>query len=192
MVPVCAAILAGGKSRRMGTNKALVHCHGVPMIRRVAECALSITDEVILCANDPDLYSFLKLPVVRDRCPGCGPLAGLHSAFLASERNHVLLLACDLPNVTVALLERLVSCVADYDAVIPVTSDNRPHPLCAVYSRTCRDQVEVHLGRGRYKVLDLFSDTPLRARFLPSSEMNLQDSLLDNLNSPDDLKKLVR
>jgi molybdopterin-guanine dinucleotide biosynthesis protein A len=191
MATICAAILAGGKSRRMGTNKALIPYRGVPLIRRVADCACSITDEVMICADEPDLYSFLKLPVVPDRFPGCGPLAGLHTAFLATERTHVLLLACDLPNLTASLLKKLVSSTEDFDAVIPVTSDNCAQPLCAVYARTCEKRVEENLVRGQYKIIEVFSDARLRTRYFLCCEMSFHDSLLHNLNTPDDLKKLV-
>jgi molybdopterin-guanine dinucleotide biosynthesis protein A len=176
----------------MGTNKALLHYEGVPLVRRAAERARCVTDEVFVCANDPELYSFLGMPVIQDRFPGCGPLAGLHAALYATRRKHVLLLACDLPNVTGPLLTVLAASATGFDAVIPVTSDGCQHPLCAVYSRSCLSAVEQNLQRGRFRMLDLFENTPLRVRLLPSNEIHFHDSLFDNLNTPDDLKKSSR
>jgi molybdenum cofactor guanylyltransferase len=173
----------------MGTNKALLHYDGVPLVRRAAERARCVTDEVFVCANDPDLFSFLGMPVIQDRYPGCGPLAGLHAALFATQRTHVLLLACDLPNLTVPLLALLAANAEGFDAVVPVTSDGCKHPLCAVYSRSCLSSVEQNLQRGHLRMLDLVENTPLRVRFLLSSEMRLHDSLFDNLNTPEDLKK---
>ncbi len=187
MTAVCAAILAGGKSRRMRKNKALIEYQGMPLIERVAACASSVTDEVIVCANDRSLYSFLGLPVAQDRFPNCGPLAGLHAAFLSTDREKVLLLACDLPDITPLLLSRLAAEIGDYDAIIPMTSDFGAHPLCAVYSRTCFSRVADNLCRGQFRMLDVFENTALHVRFLNVSEIGFQDYLLRNLNTPEDL-----
>jgi molybdenum cofactor guanylyltransferase len=172
----------------MGTNKALLKIEGGPLIGRVAECARSITDEVIVCANESAPYEFLGLPIVPDRFSGCGPLAGLHAAILVTRRPYVLLLACDLPNITAPLLTRIVSGSGGFDAVIPVTSDHCSHPLCALYSRNCLDRIEHNLQSGRLRMLDLFLDSPLHPRWLTSSEMGFHDYLFANLNTPDDLR----
>lgn len=187
---LCVAILAGGQSRRMGFNKALVQVDGRPLIQKLADHALLLSDQVLICANDPEAYTFLKLPVVCDVFPGQGPLAGLHAALAHTERPLLLLLACDLPNAVDELWRRLVACAEGYDAVIPKTSDGRVHPLSAVYRRTCLPVAEANLRRGINKVVDLFGDSALRAKWLSANEGHFHDSQFDNLNTPEDLARV--
>src|SRR5262245_66652886 len=88
---LCAVILAGGESRRMGRNKALVEVGGRPLITRVAEQASHLTNQVFLSANDATPYRFLGLPARHDLYPGQGPLCGLHAASKGSHRQPTLL-----------------------------------------------------------------------------------------------------
>src|SRR5438093_2993057 len=94
---LCAVVLAGGKSRRMGTNKAFVLVAGVPIISRLIDEARLLTDEVRISANDPTPYEPFGVPVISDIHPGHGPLAGLHAGFASPRRSFALLLACNLP-----------------------------------------------------------------------------------------------
>jgi molybdopterin-guanine dinucleotide biosynthesis protein A len=188
---LCVAILAGGQSRRMGFNKALVQVDGRPLIAKLAHHARLLSDQVLVCANDPDTYAFLELPVVCDVFPGQGPLAGLHTALAHTERPLVLLIACDLPNTVDELWRRLVTYAEGYDAVIPQTGDGQVHPLSAVYRRTCRPVAEANLRRGINKVVDLFRDSALRVKWLKANEGHFHDSQFDNLNTPEDLARIV-
>jgi len=105
---LCAVILAGGESRRMGFNKALLEINGRPVIQTLAELARKITDEVLISANDAGGYAFLGLTIVPDVHRGQGPMAGLHAAFARTSRSLVLLMACDLPNLRGDLLRSLI------------------------------------------------------------------------------------
>src|SRR5688572_20417127 len=96
---LCAVLLAGGQSRRMGRNKALIPLDGCPIITRLACEAGQLTDQIIISANDIPVYESLGLPIVPDVYQGQGPLAGLHAAMTYSERPLLLALACDLPAV---------------------------------------------------------------------------------------------
>ena len=187
---LCVAILAGGQSRRMGFNKALVQVSGRPLIENLADHARLLSNQILICTNDPESYAFLKLPVVCDVFPGQGPLAGLHAALAHTQRPLVLLLACDLPNADDTLWSRLVACAEGYDAVIPRTSDGRVHPLTAVYRQTCLPVAEANLRCGINKVIDLFRSSPLRVNWLNATEGRFHDSQFDNLNTPEDLARV--
>ena len=90
-----AVILAGGNSRRMGTDKALLVLQGRSLIGTIVDRVRMITDEIWISANDQFKYEFLGLPVIQDVYQGQGPLAGLHSGMRHTGRPLVLLLACD-------------------------------------------------------------------------------------------------
>jgi molybdenum cofactor guanylyltransferase len=187
---VCAVILAGGRSSRMGVNKALLDFGGKPLIHVLVERVLSVTDHVLISSNDSVGYRFLNIPVIPDRYQGQGPLAGLHAAMLHDICDLYIVLACDLPNLQAPLLTRLISFTKGYDAAIPRTKDGLVHPLCAVYRRTCLPSVENALFRGANKVIDTFLDNSLNIRWIAPEEGQFDDEDLANINTPEDLHRL--
>jgi molybdopterin-guanine dinucleotide biosynthesis protein A len=185
---LCAVILAGGQSRRMGRNKALLEVESSPLIARLARQALRLTNQVFISSIDAGAYEFLGLPALPDLYPGQGPLAGLHAAFNNTDRPLVLLLACDLPALHDVMLRRLLEFSEGHDAVIPRTTDGRLHPLCGIYRRTCLKTLEQNLRRGINKMTDLFRDGSLRVKLVDGRDGRFDDSDLRNLNTPEDLE----
>jgi len=175
----------------MGANKALLPLSGQPMIRYVVEAARPVTDEIWISAEDPAPYTFLHLPVVRDRFPRQGPLAGLHSVMCETRRAYVILLACDLPAVRPSFLHCLLRTVADADAAVPRTPDGRSHPLCAVYRIGLRARVESHLSRGRNSFADLFAENAITVRWVTGTDDPLMEESLHNLNTPQEYEGFV-
>ena len=189
---LCAVILAGGKSRRMGSNKALVTVDGRSLIRIVIDRVLPLTRRILVSADEEDAYRFLGFPVVPDRYRDHGPLAGVHAAMHHEEATLYLVLACDLPSVPTRLLENLVRLAEGYDAAIPRSEGGLAHPLCAVYRRSCLPRIEEALERGARKVIATFLDGPLRIRWVPHGDGPFDDSDLANINTPGDLQRLRR
>jgi molybdopterin-guanine dinucleotide biosynthesis protein A len=183
-VELVAAVLAGGQSRRMGRNKSLIEIDGRSMIERTVDIAREVTDQVFISANDRQIYRFLKLPVVPDVFVRQGPLAGLHSVMLRSDRSLLLLLASDLPRIHLALIKCLREAAPGLDIVVPRTSDGWLHPLCGIYRRSCLQAVESNLRQGNNRVIDLIQETQLRIKILCGEEWPFPDSDLMNLNSP--------
>lgn len=189
---LCAVILAGGRSRRMGSNKALMTIGGRPLIQIVIERALPLTQRILISSDEGEEYRLLGFPVVPDRYRDHGPLAGLHAAMHHEHASLYLALACDLPGVPTPLLEHLVACAEGYDAAIPRSRDGLAHPLCAVYRRSCLSRIEDALEHGARKVIATFLDGPLRIRWVPHGDGPFDDSDLANINTPGDLQRLRR
>jgi molybdopterin-guanine dinucleotide biosynthesis protein A len=185
----CAVILAGGKSSRMGINKALLDFGGKPLIEVLVDRIRPLTDQIFISSNDASCYEFLDLPVISDRFRGHGPLAGLHSAMLWKRCAFYIALACDLPNLQLSLLRKLASVVEGYDAAIPRTSDGAVHPLCAVYSRTCLPALEDSLLKGTNRILTVL-ESSLSIRWVDPGEGRFKDADLANINTPEDLQRL--
>jgi len=186
---VSGVVLAGGLSRRMGRNKALLQIGGLSLVERQVALLGSRFSEISISANDAANYAFLRIPVVPDAFPGKGPLAGLHAAFLRSSREAILLLACDLPNVPPELFDVLLREIDGFDAVVPRTADMRSHPMCALYRRSCLRIVERNLSRGDSRFGSVLEDPELNIRWLLPVEGGFQDSDLLNLNTPEDLAR---
>ncbi len=186
---LCAVILAGGRSSRMGLNKALVRLDGRTLIESIADVANSVADDVVISANEPSPYGFLGLPVVADVFKGQGPMAGLHAAMLHFPRQRFLLLACDMPNLCEGLLRLLVASLEGFDAVIPCTRDGVAHPLCAVYARTCMQAIEENLRRGENTAREILAHPKLNVRRLDIAGAGFGEAALANLNTPEDLER---
>ncbi|MCL2877899.1 MAG: molybdenum cofactor guanylyltransferase [Acidobacteria bacterium] len=184
----CAIILAGGKSRRMGQNKALINIGGRPLVGIMAERVSPLADKVFISANNPELFRFLPFPVVPDLCPEQGPLSGLHAVMKEHIYTLYITLACDLPGLPISLVRHMLDVAEEFDAVIPRTMDGRAHPLAAVYRRTCLAVVEDALLKKENKVIDAFPGG-LRVRWMEPGEGKFTDGDLANINTPDDLQR---
>ena len=186
---ICAIILAGGNSRRMGQNKALINIGGRPLVEIMAERASPLTDKVFISANSPELFSFLPFPVIPDLCPDQGPLSGLQAVMSAHICTLYITLACDLPCLPASLISRMLDIAEDFDAVIPRTHDGIAHPLAAVYRRTCLPVIEDALRNRANKVIDVFTKGGARIRWMEPDEGEFTDSDLVNINTPGDLRR---
>ena len=185
----CAVILAGGKSSRMGQNKALINIGGRTLVEIMAERAQPLADKVFISANSPELFSFLPFPIVHDLCPEQGPLSGLHAVMKGHVYTLYITLACDLPGLPALLIRRMLDASDGFDAVIPRTLDGWAHPLSAVYRRTCLPVVEDALRKKANKFIDAFPGDGLRVRWVTPGEGGFTDGDLININTPEDLRR---
>ena len=186
--PATAIVMAGGASTRMGQDKSLLSIEGRPMIQHVCDQLRDHFDEVVVSANDPAKYAFLGLRVVPDRQPDMGPLMGLASALSSATHELALAVACDIPNIDINLIHRMLNLAADHDVVVPrtTTSDGiRMEPLFAVYRRSTADRMLELLEQGERRIRCLF-DTP-RVRFIDMET----DATPKNLNTKEDYRTYV-
>ena len=154
---VTTFILAGGKSTRMGMEKAFVLLEGRTLLARMLDVARSVTGEVRIVGDPAKFQPFA--PVVEDVFPGCGPLGGIHAALRSSQTDLNLILAVDVPFVSFAFLQFLITRSRESAAtVIVVRTSGGLQPLCAIYRRAFADIAERALRAGRYKIDALFED----------------------------------
>lgn len=184
---VTGVVLAGGRSTRMGTNKALLEVGGVRLIDRAVATLRAIFSEVLLIANDPEPYAPLGLSIFPDLLPGKGPLGGLYTAVSAAPRPWAFCLACDMPFANPTLIRYLASLAEGYEAVVPRTPDG-VQPLHALYGKACLPAMRRHLDEDRLKIDRLYDG--LRVRYVDEAEMRPHDpGLLSfwNLNTQEEL-----
>ncbi len=186
---VAAFILAGGKSMRMGTDKAFVAFEGQTLMARALDLARSVTPEVCVVGSREKFASFA--PVVEDMFRDCGPLGGIHAALRASPTGLSLMLAVDMPFVPAAFLKYLIEQgrnSPEATAVIP-RSHGRWQPLCAIYRRDFADVAERALLAGRNRIDVLYPE--IRARVIEEEELRREGFWPDifcNLNTPAELQ----
>lgn len=192
-------ILAGGQSRRMGRNKALLRLTDASptLIETIAQQLATVTSALHLVTNAPQLYAKLDFPAnlnfVADNFPGAGPLAGLEAGLDNTLYDYVLLVACDMPWLAEPLLRYLLSFERDgWDALVLLNQDGLPEPLCAVYSRAALPVARAHLAAGHYKMADFLA--AIRTKFVAANEWAAYDPAgqsFRNLNTPQDLEQIL-
>ena len=166
--PVTGVILAGGKSRRMGRNKALIPLGDSPLIEHVIRSMRLVTDELLLITNTPTEYAHLGLPMHSDMIPDAGALGGIYTGLMHALYDTVLCVACDSPFLQPKLLAYLASILGEYDAVMPYTyqtSDDSPvilQTLCAAYSKRCLPIIKQMLQGSEFRVHALAERTNIQ------------------------------
>jgi molybdopterin-guanine dinucleotide biosynthesis protein A len=183
------AILAGGRSSRMGTDKAFVKVLGRPLIEDILAQVAGLGDEALIVTNRPDDYSYLGVPLFTDVLPDKGALGGLYSALYAATRRHVLCIACDMPFVVHPLLDHLISLIPEGDAVVPRLA-GEAEPFRAIYSRDCLGPIRAALDAGRMRVISFFPD--VHVRYVDEAEIDRFDPRhlsFFNVNTPADLEQ---
>jgi len=179
-------ILVGGASRRMGADKAGLKLGNRSFVERVAEALAAIARTVSVVGTDETQIP--RLTVVRDVYPAWGALGGLHGALSACRSSWAAVVACDLPFVTRELFVRLSSLRGNFDAVVPVQTDGRPQPLCALYRReACTPRAAELIAAGERRPRALLQK--VETRWVAPHELeDLQGStdFFANINTPED------
>jgi molybdopterin-guanine dinucleotide biosynthesis protein A len=185
-------VLTGGRSSRMGTDKALLEVDGRPLALRVADEITKVCGSVTL-VGDPARYASLGLPVVPDRFADQGPLAGIEAALSASEADWNLVVACDMPSLNAASIEALFAeaeaspAIDAIDVVVPEHSDGKREPLCAVYHRRCAPAVREALDAGTRAVTAMQASLAAQSR-LRYVRVDWPEEFA-NLNTPEDVTR---
>jgi molybdenum cofactor guanylyltransferase len=198
-MPGCGYVLVGGRSARMGSDKALLPYQDRTLVEHLAATLATVASTVRL-VGPPHRYTHLTWPVIPDLRPGQGPLAGIEAALLDSSSPWTLILSCDLVGVTPELLQGLLDCAAQPESHPGVqyvlaarTGFHQPddsslshgghfpgEPLCAAYHRSILPVISHALNQGRNKVREVLSTIPGRVMPLPLSVR------LFNVNTPAD------
>jgi molybdopterin-guanine dinucleotide biosynthesis protein A len=184
------AILAGGKSQRMGQDKAIVPFQGETLLHRVLDRLAGLAAEVIVIAPGSQEYLSLGIRIAPDQLPGRGPLGGLYTALFSASQPAVAVVACDMPFVNADLLayQRDILFSMNMDVVVP-SSEGGLEPLHAIYRReTCLPVVREALDAGEQRLISWFLH--VKVRILTSEETNPFDPrglLFMNVNTPEEL-----
>jgi molybdopterin-guanine dinucleotide biosynthesis protein A len=185
---VTGVILAGGKSSRMGQNKALMRLGGTRLVDRAVTVMHEVFSDLLMVTNTPEMYTGLGIPMVRDVWPDKGSLGGIYSAIYHVTTPYCLVVACDMPFLHAGVLRYLVTQIADYDVVIPDVLDEL-QTLHAIYSKTCLPPIERCLEANRLRIVGFLPE--VRVRRVTASEIQPCDPELlafQNLNTPEDFQ----
>ena len=181
-------ILAGGKSRRMGENKAFIDTGGVPLFERVYRIFREIFPEIIIVANDANLFERYEARLQKDIVLNKGPLGGLYTGLFCSPSYHAFCTACDMPLLNPRLIKYMVEERDEYDVIVPKTRDGL-HPLHAIYSKKCLSPMRQLLDCDDLRIVNFFHR--VRVRYIDEPEIRKVDPhmrSLINVNTEEEME----
>lgn len=190
MSDLTIAIMAGGKSSRMGTDKAFVPLLGQPMIEHILARISDLSQaQTIIITNQAEDYAPLGLPIFADVIPHKGALGGIYTALHHSQTEYALVIACDMPFINAALLRYMINLRADDDVIVPRDDQGHLEGLHAIYSQRCREPIRNRLEADRLKVIGFYED--VRVRYVDPPEwkkIDPQGLSFYNVNTPEELQ----
>lgn len=197
MNPPAGIILAGGRSQRMGTSKALLPLPGQPsetFLSHLISTLAPLCAEVLVVARDSDQFAQASLPsahMIFDEKPGGGPLMGLYSGLKAIQSPTALVIAVDMPFAQPALLAFLLSHYQENTLLVPVVA-GIPQVLLALYPRSILPLIETLLQQGKRAPRSLLEVAPVR--YIEEAQLREVDPQLRSfvgINTPEELKELL-
>ena len=179
-------VLVGGRSSRMGRDKALIPWAGQTLAQRAASVLAEVTHPVILIGS-PKRYHQLGYAVQPDLFDQCGPAGGIATALRISTTDWNLVAACDMPGLTAAALQMLLDkCDSTAMDCIVAAGETGLEPLCAVYHRRCLRVFERSLEEGRFRMREIVAGLRLE------TVAQIDPAVFRNLNTPGDLQEFLR
>ena len=189
---VTGIILSGGKSTRMGEDKAFIELEGVPIVRRIYTLFKELFQEVIIVTNQQELFKNFDSKIYSDLIPNQGALGGLYTGLFFSTFQYSFCVACDMPFIKKALVQYIINHIEGEDVIVPRTEDGL-QPLHAIYSKNCLDPIKIIMEQGRYKIIDFYNQ--VNVKIVEEKDFTVLDPLREsfiNVNTPDELHSIIK
>ncbi len=176
-------ILTGGKSKRMGTDKALLKVGTKTLIEHMVSIFSDHFDEIILSVNESGHFDGLNLSAqeIEDIHKGVGPMGGLHAVFTKTDIEKFFVCAVDTPFVIPSAAIEMTKQSEGYDVCALIKEDGKTEPLFAVYNRSSFEEINKMINEKNYKMRDLFDR--LKVKYIPRYDLNKSFA---NLNTRED------
>jgi len=189
---ITGIILSGGKSKRMGENKAFIEIDGIPIIYRIYNIFKRLFNEIILVTDRKELFSNLDVKIYNDLIPNRGVLGGLYTGLFFSSFSYSFCVACDMPFLKESVIQYLIKNIYDYDVIVPKTKDGL-QPLHAIYSKNCIEPIKNILDQKKYRIIDFYP--MIKMKIINENEFSHLDPMeksFFNLNTPEELRLIIQ
>ena len=181
-------ILAGGKSSRMGKNKALLEFESDTFIGHAVKEFRG--HEIIISASGQNEYEKLPAKIVNDENKDIGPIEGIRQVLKAASEDYVFICACDMPFITAKIADYIAEFISsDYDCYV-ITDEDRMHPLCAIYSKRVLPVIEKLIANGDHKLRLILDNS--RTKFISLGNTNFEKKIVRNVNTKEEYRELKK
>ncbi|SCZ09170.1 molybdenum cofactor guanylyltransferase [Alkaliphilus peptidifermentans] len=193
---ISAVVLAGGNSKRMGHNKALLQLGSITMIERIVTILQPLFNEVIVVTNSPDTFSMLKdVKFVPDYfiTNEKNSLIGLYSGLRAAENEYVFAVACDMPLLNKSIIKYMIDVLSNEEDVLIPYLEGHYQPLHAIYGKKCLRPIEEMLSKEEYKIINFFNEVKVEKvdeSAIKKFDIDLQSFI--NINTFEEYVKIKR
>ncbi|MBL7095620.1 molybdenum cofactor guanylyltransferase, partial [candidate division KSB1 bacterium] len=182
-------ILAGGKSKRFGSDKALSIYQGKPLIQAVFQVAENLTNNIIIVTNSPEKMGFINYPKYKDLIQGTGSLGGIYTGLHYSNQNLNIVLPCDMPFISPECIRFLLENTNGNDITVPYHR-NMLEPLCAVYSKKCLPFIKDQIDTGDYQIFQFYDKVKTKQLKFSIELPFYHENLFSNINTKSDLENI--
>ena len=189
---ISGIILSGGKSQRMGKDKAFLKIGQKPIIETITDLFQKLFKETLIVTHRKDSYLYLGVGVHEDISPNQGALGGLYTGLFRSNFFNSFAVACDMPSLDAGVINYLCQEAEGYDVVVPRTEDGF-QPLHALYSKTCLEPIRSVLKEKMTRIVDFYPRVRVRvveAREFLSIDPEMRSFV--NINTPEELNRLKK
>lgn len=178
-------LLAGGKSSRMGEDKAFMRYGNHFLYEYSLDILKKKSEDILVSSSNPGFYH-LNYKIIADEIPGIGPLGGIYSCLKQIKNKYAIILPCDLPMITEKIIDVLLMNSPGYEISIAINDNNLAEPLIGVYSKSLIPIIDKMLGANHYKMQELLKLT--RTNFVKIPEVSSE--IFRNINSPEEFNSL--
>lgn len=186
-------IIAGGKSLRIGENKALLKFNGFTLIDLIVNKLITKFKHIIVSTNNPEQYSFLgeKVIFVKDKYTDRGGLEGIYRGLITSKSEYNFVVSCDLPFLNMDLIGYIWEKRKNFDVVVIKRNNDEIEPFYGVYSKNCISKIKKNLEQRNLRIISFYPE--VRVKYINEKEILKFDLNLSlfNLNTLDDYKKAL-
>jgi molybdopterin-guanine dinucleotide biosynthesis protein A len=182
-------VLAGGKSRRLGMNKALLVLKGKKLIDYPLQLLEKCCSHVIISSNQPLPLTY---PAFPDVIPENSPMSGIYSCLLQSKTPYNVILSCDMPFLNEDLIQYLTGRIERNKIIVPVHHNDLMEPLCAIYPTHSAKSLLDSIQKKQFTMHDYIHSQPHRLVVISDKMKFWSDNLFANINTPGDLEKFQR
>ena len=182
-------VLAGGSSRRLGTDKAFVEVGGISLVKRATKTLQELGLEVRVVCRSKQQAQSMPCPYILDQIPGLGPAMAIFSALYDSDHPKNYFLACDMPLVPPDLFRKFCKLSEKFDVIVSADFKSKIQPLCGYYSRACLPILEDQLNKGIMSITEILKSKDLKVQILDFSSLALDKNTFININDRKTLQK---
>jgi molybdenum cofactor guanylyltransferase len=178
-------LLAGGKSTRMGEDKAFLRYGNQFLYEYSLSVLKKICNEIFISTSNPQFVS-TNLRIIEDEHTGIGPIGGIYSCLKQIKNKYAIILPCDLPMITLEIIAVLTENLKGNEVVIALNDQNLPEPLIGIYSNSVIPIIEKMIVSNNFKMHDLFNNVKSDFVKIPGATHNI----FRNINSPKEFNSL--
>jgi molybdopterin-guanine dinucleotide biosynthesis protein A len=186
---ITGIVLAGGRSSRMGSDKSLIKLKDKALIEYAIDALKPLCSKVVISSNN-FIYDFTGCEVWPDELPDRAPMIGIYSCLKRSETDVNIVLSCDMPLMSTAMLEYLLENSVNHDITVPMHEDNFIEPLCGIYKRSSIGILEKYINRRNFRLNECIQAGSHQLVLTNSILSFYTPELFSNVNSPEDFMNI--